>query len=165
MASVYINGCLSKPLILKSFCNELSLSDHLSLGFYSTRLLPQRLVAKIHDVFRMKIVILSPARYIFVPRGINMNLNIHRRSWKILIISLKGHQVNMKEVLIFHGALVENEQYCQPGERAFAVRNLNIFCRISVAVNWLCHMWSGTPKTGFPMAMLLFIIIIPACLL
>ena len=39
-----------------------------------------------------------------------MNLNIQRRSWKILIISLLEHQVNMKEVLIFHGAVVENEQ-------------------------------------------------------
>ena len=39
-----------------------------------------------------------------------MNLNIQRRSWKILIINLKEHQVNMKEVLIFHGAVVENEQ-------------------------------------------------------
>ena len=67
-------------------------------------------MAKIHDVVRIKIVILSPARLIFVPRGINMNLNIQRRSWKILIISLKEHQVNMKEVLIFHGAVVENEQ-------------------------------------------------------
>ena len=50
MASVYINGWLSKPLILKSFCNELSLSGHLSLGFYSNRLLPQRQVANMHDV-------------------------------------------------------------------------------------------------------------------
>ena len=46
----------------------------------------------------MKIVTLSPARKSFVPRGINMNLNIHRRGWKILMISLKEHQVNMKEV-------------------------------------------------------------------
>ena len=39
-----------------------------------------------------------------------MNLNIQRRSWKNLIISLKEQQVNMKEVLFFHGAVVENEQ-------------------------------------------------------
>ena len=45
-----------------------------------------------------------------MPRGINMKLNIQRRRWKILIISLKEHQVNMKEVLIFLGAVVENEQ-------------------------------------------------------
>ena len=84
-----------------------------------------------------------------MPRGINRNLNIQRRGWKILIISLKEHQVNMKEVLIFHGAVVENEQQCQPGERDFAARNLNIFDRISVAVNWLGLTCSRSPKDRF----------------
>ena len=77
-----------------------------------------------------------------------MNLNI-QRSWKILIISPKEHQVNMKEVLIFHGAVVENEQLCQPGERSFAARNLNSFDRISVTVNLLCLTWLGNPKDRF----------------
>ena len=109
MASVYINGWLSKPLFLKSFCNELSLSDHLSLGFYSNRLLPQRLVAKIHDVSNENSDSES-CQVDFCAQGYQYELNIHRRSSKILIISLKEHQVNMKEVLIFHGAVVENEQ-------------------------------------------------------
>ena len=35
---------------MKTVICTLSLSDHLSLGFYSNRLLTQMLVAKIHDV-------------------------------------------------------------------------------------------------------------------
>ena len=34
-------------------------------------------------------------------------------------------------------------------ERAFAARNLNIFDRIPVTVNWLCLTWLGNPKDRF----------------